>query len=307
MSTHPHHLLNKRSLRTLVIALSITMGVMVLEIVAGLLSHSLALLADAGHMATDAAAIAMSLAACWIARQPATRTKTYGFYRTEILAAFLNGLTLWGIVIFIVIEAIQRFAHPPTIRAPMMLLTAVIGLLANLGCSWVLRPARFESLNIRSAYLHVLADALGSVSVIGAAAVTWATGWPFADPIASLLVCAGILWGSWNLIKESVNVLLEGTPSHIDLLKVMRAMEAIPGVKRVHDVHIWTITSGMEAMSAHVVVEELTNSQEVLNRLGAMLCERFQIHHTTFQIEVEDHPRDPRLPCQKTPIEGLAS
>ncbi len=295
MSTHPHGLLSERSLRPLVIALSITVGVMVLEIVAGLISHSLALLADAGHTATDAAALAMTLAASWIAHQPATRTKTYGFYRTEILAAFLNGLTLWGIVIWIGYEAIQRFAHPPVIRAPMMLLTAIIGLAANLGCSWVLRPSQSQSLNMKSAYLHVLADALGSVSVIGAAAVIWLTGWSLADPIASLLVCAGILWGSWNLIKESVNVLLEGTPSHINVVEVMRAMQSVPGVKRVHDVHIWTITSGMEAMSGHVVVEELAGNREVLNRLSTMLCDRFKIHHTTLQLEEEGHPSDPKV------------
>ncbi len=256
-----------------------------LEIVAGFLSHSLALLADAGHMATDAAALGMSLFACWIARQPATRTKTYGFYRTEILAAFLNGLTLWLIVAWIVYEAVQRFFHPPVVRAPMMLAAAVIGLAANLGCAWLLRPSQAQSLNLRGAYLHVLSDALGSVSVIGAAVVIWTTGWFRADPIASLLVCAGILWGSWSLIRDSVNILLEGAPAHIEVPKVMRAMQAVPGVRRIHDVHIWTITSGMEAMSAHVVVDDSLGSQEVLNHLNALLCDRFGIHHTTFQLE----------------------
>jgi len=293
VSQHPHGLLIERDFRPLLVALAITAGVMVLEIVAGFMSHSLALLADAGHMATDAAALGMTLTASWIAHHPATRTKTYGFYRTEILAAFLNGLTLWGIVIWIVVEAIQRFIHPPTIRAPIMLLTAIIGLVANLGCAWALRPSRSESLNMKSAYLHVLADALGSVSVIGAAVVIWVSGWSSADPIASLLVCAVILWSSWNLIKESVNVLLEGTPSHINVVEVMRAMQALPGVKRVHDVHIWTITSGMEAMSAHVVVEALNNSRNLLERLNAVLCDRFKIHHTTFQLETEGHPSDP--------------
>ncbi len=216
---------------------------MALEIVAGLLSRSLALLADAAHMATDAAALGLSLAASLIARQLATRTKTYGFYRAEILAAFLNGLTLWLVVVWIVYEALQRFLHPPAVQAPMMLVTAVIGLLANLGCSWVLRPSQAQSLNQRSAYLHVLADAAGSVSVVAAAGVIWVTGWLLADPVASLLVCAVIVWGSWNLISESVNVLLEGTPTHIDVVEVMRAMQAVPGVKRVHGVHIWTITS----------------------------------------------------------------
>ncbi|MDO8730597.1 MAG: cation diffusion facilitator family transporter [Candidatus Omnitrophota bacterium] len=272
-------------MRPLVGALLITAAVMVLEIVVGLLSHSLALLADAGHMATDAAALGMSLFACWIARQPATRTKTYGFYRTEILAAFLNGLTLWLIVAWIVYEATRRFFHPPVVQAPMMLVTAVIGLSANLGCAWLLRPSQAQSLNLRGAYLHVLLDAVGSVSVIGAAVVIWTTGWFRADSIASLLVCAGILWGSWNLIRDSVNILLEGAPAHIEVTKVMRAMQAVPGVRRVHDTHIWTITSGMEAMSAHVVVDSSIMNQEVLDCLNKLLCDRFGIHHTTFQLE----------------------
>jgi cobalt-zinc-cadmium efflux system protein len=288
MSKHPHLPAIPRNLQPLALALLITASVMVLEIVVGLLSHSLALLADAGHMATDAAALGMSLAASWVARQPATRTKTYGFYRTEILAAFVNGLTLWLVVIWIVYEAVQRFMHPPVIQAPMMLVTAVIGLAANLGCAWVLKPSQTDSLNQRSAYLHVLADAVGSVSVIAAAGVIWATGWSLADPIASLLVCAVILWGSWNLISESVNVLLEGTPAHINVVQVMRAMQEVAGVRRVHDVHIWTITSGMEAMSGHVIVDDLAHSQIVLGRISAMLSERFGLSHTTLQPEVAD-------------------
>ena len=294
MSRHPHIPVIPRTLRPLALAMLITASVMVLEIIVGLLSRSLALLADAGHMATDAAALGMSLAASWIARQPATRTKTYGFYRTEILAAFLNGLTLWLVVIWIVYEAIRRFLHPPIVQAPMMLVTATIGLAANLGSSWVLRRSQTQSRNVRSAYLHVLADAVGSVSVIGAAVVRWATGSYLADPIASLLVCAVILWRSWSLISQSVNILLEGTPAHIDVVKVMRAMQEVPGIKRVHDVHIWTITSGMEAMSGHVIVEELSQSRRVLHRLSELLRERFQIFHTTFQLEDAGHDELPK-------------
>ena len=288
MSQHPHHPVSARSLNPLVIALGVTAAFMVVEIVVGILSRSLALLADAGHMATDAAALGMTLAASWIARQPATRTKTYGFYRTEILAAFLNGLTLWLLVIWIVYEAIRRFLHPPTVLAPMMLVTAVIGLFANLACSWTLKPAPTDSLNQRSAYLHVLADAVGSLSVIGAAIVIWRTGWNAADPIASLLVCLVILWSSWSLIRESVNILLEGTPAHINVVQVMRAMQEVAGVRRVHDVHIWTITSGMEAMSGHVVVADLADSQAILGRVNVLLFERFGLSHTTLQPEVED-------------------
>lgn len=266
----------------------ITVGVMVLEIAVGFLSRSLALLADAGHMATDAAALGMSLFACWIARQPATRTKTYGFYRTEILTAFLNGLTLWLIVAWIVYEAIRRFFHPPVVQAPMMLVTAVIGLAANLGCAWLLRPSQAQNLNLRGAYLHVLLDAVGSVSVIGAAGVIWTTGWSLADPLASLLVCAGILWGSWNLIHQSVNILLEGAPSHINVVEMMRILKAVPGVRHVHDVHVWTITSGMEAMSGHVVVQDLHRGREMLKKLNGLLCDRFGIHHATLQLETEE-------------------
>ena len=264
-----------------------TASVMVLEIIVGWLSHSLALLADAGHMATDVAALGMSLAAIWITRQPATRTKTYGFYRTEILAAFLNGLILWLIVVWIGYEATQRFFHPPVVEARMMFLTAVIGLGANLGCSWVLQRSQGQSLNLRSAYLHVLADAVGSVSVIGAAVVIWTTGWHLADPLASLLVCAIILLGSWGLIRQSVNILLEGAPTHIDVTDVMQAMQTVPGVRRVHDVHVWTITSGMEAMSGHVVIQNLSLSQRVLADLNSLLCDRFGIHHATLQLETE--------------------
>ncbi len=288
MSEHPHDPLTARSPWPLIAAAVITAGVMVLEIIVGLLSHSLALLADAGHMATDVAALGMSLAALWLARQPATHTKTYGFYRTEILAAFLNGLTLWLIVVWIIYEAIHRLIHPPVVQAPMMLITAIIGLVANLGCSRVLQRSQGQSLNLRSAYLHVLADALGSVGVIAAATIIWTTGWQLADPLASLFVCIVILWGSWNLIAQSVNILLEGTPAHIDVVEVVQAMQAVPDLLRVHDVHVWTITSGMEAMSGHVVIQDLAQGQRILADLNKLLCERFGIRHVTLQLETEE-------------------
>jgi len=287
MSTHPHDLLTERNLRPLRVALVVTLGVMVLEIVVGFLSHSLALLADAGHMATDVVAMGMSFAAVWMTRQPATRTKTYGFYRTEILAAFLNGLTLWLMVLWIGYEAVRRLLHPSVVIAPMMLTTAVIGLVANLICSWILKRSEGQGLNLRGAYLHVLADAVGSVSVIVAALIIWGTGWHLADPIASLAVCGIILWGSWNLIMQSVHILLEGAPSHIDVEEIINAMQVIPGVKHVHDVHVWTITSGMEAMSGHIIVQDLSQSQRILSDLNKLLCDRFGIHHTTLQLETE--------------------
>ena len=287
MSTHPHDLLTERNLRPLMVALVVTLGVMVLEIIVGLLSHSLALLADAGHMATDVVAMGMSFAAVWMTRQPATPTKTYGFYRTEILAAFLNGLTLWLMVLWIGYEAVRRFLHPPEVIAPMMLTTAIIGLIANLGCSWILKRSASQGLNLQGAYLHVLADTVGSVSVIVAALIIWATGWPLADPIASLAVCGIILWSSWNLILQSVHILLEGVPSHINVVEMMRTMQAVSGVRHVHDIHVWTITSGMEAMSGHIIVQDLSQSQRILADLNKLLCDRFGIHHTTLQLETE--------------------
>ncbi|MBI3616219.1 MAG: cation transporter [Candidatus Omnitrophica bacterium] len=260
---------------------------MTLEAIIGLLSHSLALLADAAHMVSDAAALAIALAATWFAARPATRTKTFGFYRTEILAAFLNGLALWLAVIAIVYGAIQRIGNPLDVRAPMMFTTSVVGLVANLACSRILKSSRGSGLNFQSAYLHVLADTASSVSVIGAAVVIWLTGWNFADPIASLIICASILFSSWTLISQSVNILLEGVPVHIDVAELMRAMQEIPGVQRVHDIHVWTITSGIEAMSGHVVVQGFDQSQELLSRLNAFLGKRFGIHHVTLQLETE--------------------
>ncbi len=287
MSRHPHELSIPRDLRPLAWAIALTIAFTVLEIVVGLLSHSLALLADAAHMVSDAAALGITLAATWFAARPATRTKTFGFYRTEILAAFLNGLALWLAVISIVYGATRRIGHPLDVRAPMMFVTAVIGLAANLACSRILRFSKGQGLSFQSAYLHVLADAASSVSVIGAAAVIWLTGWSLADPIASLLVCVSILYSSWTLISQSVNILLEGVPVHIDVVGMMRAMQEIPGVRRVHDIHVWTITSGMEAMSGHVVVQDLSRGQDTLSRLNALLGERFGLHHVTLQLETE--------------------
>ena len=287
MSGHPHDLTIPRDLRPLALAIGLTAGFMGLEIFVGFLSNSLALLADAAHMASDAAALGMTLAAAWVSGRPATRTKTFGFYRTEILAAFLNGLALWLAVIWIAGGAFRRMAHPAAVKAPMMLATAVIGLLANLACSRILRRSKGQGLNFEGAYLHVLADAASSVSVIGAAFLIWLTGWNAADPIASLIVCAGILFSSWTLVRQSVNILLEGVPVHIDVVKLMRAMQRVEGVKRVHDIHVWTITSGMEAMSGHVVVADLIRGQTILERLNALLDERFGIRHVTLQMETE--------------------
>ncbi len=290
MTTASHAPPSHPNLAGLKVGVAITLGMMVAEVVVGWYSHSLALLADAGHMASDTAALSLTLLAFQLARRPATRTKTYGYYRTEILAALFNGLALWLIVVVICYYALQRFLHPPAIKAGPMLVTALAGLAANLFCGWLLFRTKGSNLNLQGAFLHVMADALGSLSVVIASAVIWATGWRVADPIASLAVCLVILVGSWRLVSQSVNVLLEGSPPHLDVPTVMRAMRHVPGVKTVHDAHIWTITSGLEAMSAHVIVDDLAHGQEVLERLHDLLRSQFGITHTTLQLELPDRP-----------------
>ena len=279
--THPN-------LAGLQLGLVITLVMMVAELGAGWYSHSLALLADAGHMASDAVALGLTLLAFRIARQPATRTKTYGYHRTEILAAFLNGLALWLVVIVVLSQALHRFFQPSAVKAVPMLVTAIAGLLANGLCGWLLCCTKGSNLNLQGAFLHVVADALGSLSVIIAGLVIWRTGWLPADPVASVAVCVVILISSWRLITQSVNVLLEGSPAHINVPAVMRAMRQVAGVKTVHDVHVWTITSGMEAMSAHVVVNDLHHGQAVLDALNALLRSQYHIDHTTLQLESPD-------------------
>ena len=277
-TTHPN-------LAGLHVGLVITLLMMVAEFAAGWYSQSLSLLADAGHMASDATALGFTLLAFRIARQPASRIKTYGYYRAEILAAFLNGLALWLVVAVIFYRAILRFLHPPVIKAVPMLLVAALGLLANVMCAWLLCRTKRSNLNLQGAFLHVVADALSSVSVVIAGLIIWKTGWRLADAMASIVVCGIILWGSWRLIAQSVNVLLEGSPPHIDVPTVMRAMRQVAGVKAVHDVHVWTITSGLEAMSGHVVVDDVSRGQEILERLNELLRSGFSITHTTLQLE----------------------
>ena len=285
MASASHAPATPPNLLGLQLGMVITLAVMVAELVVGSYAHSLALLADAGHMASDAAALGLTLIAFRIARQPASRTKTYGYYRTEILAAFLNGLALWLLVGIVCYQAVERLLHPPAVKAVPMLITAVAGLIANVFCGWLLLRTKGANLNLHGAFLHVVADTLGSVSVVGAGVIMWATGWTSADPVASLIVCVIIIIGSWHLVAQSVNVLLEGSPAHLDVPTVMRAMRQVPGVKAVHDVHIWTITSGMEAMSAHVVMEDLQAGQQLLARLNDLLQSQFHIRHTTLQLE----------------------
>jgi len=278
--------------RPLTIALVITLTYLTAEVLGGLWTHSLALLADAGHMLTDAASLGLALFAIWLAERPAPAEKTYGYYRTEILAALANGVTLILIAFLIFYEAIRRFGAPPEVNSLPMLTIATLGLGANLLSGYVLFGSRDESLNLRGAFLHVAADALGSIGAILAGIVMLTTSWYLADPLISVGIGLLILYSSWNLVRESVDVLMEAVPSSIDLDALTRAVEADPQVADVHDLHVWTVTSGFYALSAHVVVRDggcdITDCQALLERLRAMLRERFGVAHTTLQLEYSD-------------------
>lgn len=273
------------SRRTLLVVLALTGAFMFAEFVGGLLSNSLALLADAAHMLTDVGALTLSLFAIWFAQRPATPEKTYGYLRLEILAALLNGATLIVLSVFIFLEAIERLRDPVEIRGGLMLAVAAGGLVVNIIAAVMLHRSAGESLNVRGAYLHVLGDLLGSVGAIAAAAIILATGWTLADPITSVLVGGLILASSWRLVRESVNILLEAVPAHLDLEEIHAAIRGIPGVSEVHDLHVWTVTSGFLAMSGHAVVDEPERTQAVLEAIRARMHERFGIEHVTVQVE----------------------
>lgn len=266
------------------VALIITVVFFVAEVVGGLLSNSLALLADAGHMFTDMGALGLSLFVAWFSRQPGTAQKTYGYLRWEILAAFLNGAALLVVSAAIVWEAIVRLQHPEPLQSGIMLVVAVAGLLANIVSARLLHAGASHSLNVRGAYLHVISDLLGSVAAIVAALAVRYRGWTIADPVASIVMTVLIVRGSWQLVRESVDVLLEAVPPHIALDAVRAAIAAVPGVASVHDLHVWTVTSGMVAMSVHVVVPDGASHQDALERIHAGMA-TFGIGHVTVQIE----------------------
>lgn len=261
---------------------------MIAEVIGGVYTNSLALLADAGHMLSDAGALGLALFAIWFARRPSGAKHTYGYYRTEILAALANGATLVAISLFILYEAWQRFESPPDVEGPLMMGVAVGGLIVN-GIGLVaLHSGREESLNVKGAWLHVLTDALGSVQAIAAGALIWAFGWNWADPVASVLIALLVIYSAWQLLRETTAVLMESAPGHLDVDEVRDAMVSLPGVVDVHDLHIWTITSGLEALSAHAVVEDGRRRSAVLKEMRGMLHDRFGIDHVTIQIEPED-------------------
>jgi cobalt-zinc-cadmium efflux system protein len=288
MDAHAHRqTAAARSRGRLTATLALTCGFLVVEVVGSLWSGSLALLADAGHMLADAGGLALALFAIWIAGRPPTPAKTYGYYRAEILAALINALVLLVVAGGILVETYRRFLTPPAILGGPMLGVAVIGLAVNLACAGLLHGAAEGSLNVRAAYLEVLGDALSSLGVVVAAVVVVLTGWTQADPMVSGAIALVIVPRTWGLLRQAVNILLEGTPAHLNLAEIEDAICSVAGVRRVHDLHVWTLTSEREAMSAHVVVDDVRDSERLLETLHAVLHARFGIDHTTIQLETE--------------------
>lgn len=263
----------------------LTLGYMGVEIVGGWATNSLALISDAAHMFTDAVALGLGLLGLWVADRPATDTKTYGYHRAEILVALLNGLVLWLVVLGVFWEAWQRVVQPPEVHGGGVLGVAVVGLAVNLVAAWFLSGAASSNLSVRGALLHVLSDLLGSVGVIASGIVILVTGWNAADAVASVLIAMLIMVSSFGLIREAVDVLMEAVPRHIDLDELRRTLEAVPGATEVHDLHVWSLTTGHCALSAHAVVDAGASGDHVLEVMSDRLAERFGIHHVTIQIE----------------------
>ncbi|MFD7120701.1 cation diffusion facilitator family transporter [Streptomyces sp. NPDC059922] len=275
------------------IALSITLSVMVVEIIGGIASDSLALFADAAHMATDAVGLGMALLAIHFAARPADETRTFGFARAEILAALANCLLLLGVGGFLLYEAVERFIVPPETKGGLTIIFALVGMAANMVSLSLLMRGQKESLNVRGAYLEVLADTLGSLAVLVSAVVILTTGWQTADPIAGLLIGLMIVPRTVKLLRETLNVLLEAAPKNVDMNEVRAHMLALPGVADVHDLHVWTITSGMPVLSAHVVVDQdaldAVGHEKILHDLQGCLGHHFDVEHCTFQLEPRGH------------------
>jgi cobalt-zinc-cadmium efflux system protein len=272
--------------------LALTLAVTVVEVVGGLLTGSLALLADAAHMLSDNVALTIALVAVWLAGRPSTPERSFGYQRAEILAALANGAILVALAIWIFVEAWGRLSDPPEVLAGWVALVAVAGLVVNLTAAWILDRGAHDSLNVRAALRHVLADALGSAGVLVAAIVILATGWRYADPIAGAVIGVLVLASSWSVLRDSVQILLEGAPRGLDARALGRRLTEMPGVVEVHDLHVWTITSGFPALSAHVLVERGDDCHARRRELEDVLLREFGIEHTTLQV---DHAGPPRL------------
>lgn len=273
------------AIRALKLSLIVTLTFMVVEIVGGYLANSLALISDGVHMATDAAALAFSLFTIWLSKRPAKSGFTFGYQRVEILGALLSGLTVWLIAGFLIFESIERMDSPPAVRGGMVFVIATIGLIANLISVSLLHAKSKESLNVRAAYLHVLTDCLGSVAAMISGVVIWLTGWGMIDPIITCVLSALMLWSSWRLISETVGILMERMPEHLSSEKIIDALAAIPDVEEVHDLHVWTLSSGKVSLSVHLT----SRSPHVLAAANSLLLKEFGINHTTIQVEVPDN------------------
>jgi len=275
------------------VALCITLTVMVVEIVGGIVANSLALVADAAHMATDALGLAMALLAIHFASRPPSGNRTFGYARAEILAALANCLLLLGVGGYVLYEAIQRFVTPAETEGGLTAVFGLIGLVANMISLSLLMRGQKESLNVRGAFMEVAADALGSLAVLVSAVLVLTTGWQAADPVASIVIGLMIVPRTWKLLRETLNVLLEAAPEDVDMAAVRSHIRALPGVEGVHDLHAWTITSGLPVLSAHVVVEaealDTIGHEKMLHELRTCLGEHFDVEHCTFQLEPDGH------------------
>lgn len=281
------HSQSSRGQKRLVFALCITGGWFVVELVGGIYANSLALMADAAHMLTDVGALGLSLFALKVAERPATHRKTYGYVRAEILAAFANGLFLIILGLFIFYESYRRLMTPPDVKSLAMLVVALTGLGANLATAGVLFGIRKENLNLRGAFLHVFSDALGSLGAILAGILIMVWGWRLADPVVSAVIACLVIYSAWKLVAESVEILLESTPRHLKISHILDDLGRIPGVLSVHDLHVWSIASGMTAMSCHLVIKGEGDAQTILAEAGWLMREKYRIDHTTIQIEYE--------------------
>ena len=281
---HSHTAAGKNK-RRLGIVLALTTTYLVAEVVGGLFTGSLALLADAGHMLTDVAGLGLALLAIRFAERPATPERTYGFYRVEILAALTNAVVLIGISIYILYEAYQRFRDPPEVQSGAMLAVAAVGLAVNLVGIYLLRTASKESLNMKGAYFEVMSDMLTSIGVIAAALIMLTTGWYYADPLISAGIGLFILPRTWLLLRDAVGVLLEGTPADVNLTSLREAIKTVAGVADVHDLHVWSLTSGVNAMSVHAVIDDHALHDEVLIAVQKHVTSEFKIAHATVQVE----------------------
>jgi cobalt-zinc-cadmium efflux system protein len=281
------HLLNKRlqSKSRLSSVLAMICGFMLIELITAFFSHSLALFADAGHMLTDVGAILLALLAIWFAAKPATAEKTYGYYRSEILAGFINALVLVGVSVFILMESYQRLKQPPEVAPIPVFCVALLGLMVNAISLKLLEDCKTDSINTRAAYLEILGDSLISLGVMASSIIVYFTHWYAADPIVSGLIGLLILPRTWLLLSECTNILMEGTPGHIDLAALRKSLLALEGVIEVHDIHVWTITSGLDSMSGHVRIDPNARAEDVLDRVTKILKDDFQLHHTTIQVE----------------------